>query len=302
MRIGIIGLGKMGFNMSLRLKKHGIEVVAYDSDSKACERAKASQIDTKRSIEEVLYSIGKPKIVLSVVPSGKATNEVLNELFEKMDPEDIVVDCGNSHYKESIEWGEKFAKKGVRFVDAGVSGGIHGLKNGYCIMAGGDKSAVDYLKPVFLALTCEKGFVYTGGYGRGHYVKMVHNAIEYAMMEALAEGAQLLHEGPFEDLNTLEIYEAWNHGSIVSSFLLEMLLESESNKKDLEDTLPCVPDSGEGRWAAETAIEYKIPAFGIIQSLLIRFLSQKEEPLFLKLLALQRNKFGGHEVKRKTKE
>jgi 6-phosphogluconate dehydrogenase len=298
MEIGMIGLGKMGFNIALRLKE-SFNVAGCDTNRDALKRAKSSGLKAYINIDEMLGFFTERKIVWIMVPTGEIRDRVLEELFSTLNQNDIIIDGTNSHYKSSIAYYEKFKGKNISYLDVGVSGGIYGLDRGYCLMVGGDRENFNELIDVFTILTAKDGFTYTGKAGSGHYVKMVHNAIEYGMMESLAEGIELLKEGHFKDLDIKNICKTWNNGSIVASFLLETIYNALNKDIDINMVKPYVADTGEGKWAALEAIEHKIPAFNIIQSLLNRFLSQKDEPYLFKILALMRNEFGGHELKKK---
>lgn len=294
----MIGLGKMGFNIALRLKE-SFNVAGCDTNRDALKRAKSSGLKAYINIDEMLGFFTERKIVWIMVPTGEIRDRVLEELFSTLNQNDIIIDGTNSHYKSSIAYYEKFKGKNISYLDVGVSGGIYGLDRGYCLMVGGDRENFNELIDVFTILTAKDGFTYTGKAGSGHYVKMVHNAIEYGMMESLAEGIELLKEGHFKDLDIKNICKTWNNGSIVASFLLETIYNALNKDIDINMVKPYVADTGEGKWAALEAIEHKIPAFNIIQSLLNRFLSQKDEPYLFKILALMRNEFGGHELKKK---
>lgn len=297
MEIGIIGLGRMGLNIAIRLKK-SCNVAGCDTNINIQKKAQDLGIKTYSNIDEMLRFFTKRKVFWIMVPTGKARDTVLDELFLKLTEGAIIVDGTNSYYKSSIEYYNKFKSKNISYLDVGVSGGIYGLDRGFCLMIGGNKESYNELIDIFTELSAKDGFTYTGEAGSGHYVKMIHNAIEYGMMESLAEGIELLKDGHFKNLDIKNICKTWNNGSIVASFLLETVYNALNKDVDINMVKPYVADTGEGRWAAMEAIEHKIPAFNIIQSLLSRFLSQKDESYSFKMLALMRNEFGGHELKK----
>jgi 6-phosphogluconate dehydrogenase len=295
MELGIVGLGKMGMNISMRLKDR-FDIAGCDVDETA--QAKATELGIKAfpNIESLINHFPHKKTIWVMVPTGEIRDRVLNELLLKLNPKDIVIDGTNSYYKSSIEYHKRFSNKHISYLDAGVSGGIYGLHRGFCLMVGGSKETYNELTDIFESLSAKDGCIYTGEAGSGHYVKMVHNAIEYGMMQSIAEGMELLKDGYFKDLDIKNICRTWNNGSIIASFLLETIYNALNKNTDMSKIKAFVADTGEGRWAAMEAIEYKIPAYNIIQSLLCRFQSQKEESLFCKMLSLMRNEFGGHDI------
>ena len=295
MEIGIIGLGKMGMNIALRLKNR-FNIAGFDIDTTILKKANESGIKAYSSIDNLIKFFSNKKIIWVMVPTGIVRESILNELLIKLNSKDIVIDGTNSYYKSSIEYHNKFLEKNVSYLDVGVSGGIYGLDRGFCLMIGGNKESYNELIDIFTELSAKDGFTYTGEAGTGHYVKMVHNAIEYGMMQSIAEGIELLKDGYFKDIDVKNICKTWNHGSIVASFLLETLYNALNKNINIHEVKPFVADTGEGKWAAMEAIEYKIPCFNIIESLLCRFQSQKEESFYCKILALMRNEFGGHNL------
>jgi len=300
MDIGFIGLGKMGEKMVKRLLKNKINVVAYDVNSAKTAKLKHEGAIFSRSVRELASKLSTPRKIWVMLPSGESTNKTLSNLLDILNAGDIVVDGSNSFYKNTISFHEKFLNKGVFLLDVGVSGGIYGYEKGYCIMVGGDKRAFENFEGIFRILSTENGYLYVGKAGSGHFVKMIHNAIEYAMMEAITEGIDLLKNGPFKELNPKNILKLWNQNSIIQSFLVEMARKALEREENLNDISPYVEDTGEGRWAVQTAIENKIPVPAIADSLFMRFISQREgNNLSFKVLALMRNEFGGHGVKKK---
>ncbi len=299
MKLGFIGLGKMGSQMSLRLLKRGFDLVVYDIARSKVEYLVKHGAHPASGLKELVDSLKPRRIIWTMLPSGKPSDEVLENLKKVLQSGDIVIDGSNSNYKRTRKFYEEFKRKGINLLDAGVSGGVYGSKEGFCIMVGGDREAFAEVEDIFKALSAEKGYRFIGEGGSGHYAKMVHNAIEYAMMESIAEGIAMLEENPFGHVDILEILDLWNHGSIIRSFLLEVARKA-LEKEDLEKVLPYVDDTGEGRWSVQTAIEMKVPVPLISSALMMRFISQKgDDNVVFKVLALMRHEFGGHELRRK---
>jgi len=287
-RISIIGLGKMGSNMSERLGRSGHEVVGYDRDPDKADVA---------SLEEAVRALdGQPRRVAWVmVPAGEPTNATVEELSGLLSDGDLVVDGGNSNFRDSQRHAALLAEHGIGFVDAGVSGGVWGLDEGYCIMAGGSATDIDHLAPIFEALVIEDGFAHVGPVGTGHYVKMVHNGIEYALMESYAEGYELLTAVNL-DIDVTASLEVWRHGSVVRSWLLDLLAEGVAKDPGLTSVRGYADDSGEGRWTVEEAIANAVPAPAISAALFARFASRQDDSPAMKAIATLRNQFGGHAV------
>ena len=300
MKLGFIGLGKMGSNMVKRLLLDNHKVAVWDKNENNIKEAEKAGAFGSSSIKNLVENLKdeKRKIIWLMVPSGKPVDENLDELINLLDKDDIIIDGGNSYYKETIERGIKAAEKGIYYLDCGTSGGVWGLENGYSLMSGGNKEASDYVKPIYETLAPKGGYVYCGKSGSGHFVKMVHNGIEYGMMQAHAEGFELLEKSKF-DLNLTEIAGAWRYGSVVRSWLLDLAVNAFQNDPKLENLEDFVQDSGEGRWTINTAIELEVPAHVITASLYNRFQSRQDESFAMKVLAALRNQFGGHEVKTK---
>jgi 6-phosphogluconate dehydrogenase len=297
MRIGFIGLGRMGANMVRRLVRDGHEVVAYNrTPEKTTEIAGEGAIGSF-SIAELVSKLEKPRAVWVMVPAGDATEAQIHELLAHLESGDTIIDGGNTNFHDDVRRHKALAEKGIRYVDAGVSGGVWGLQVGYCLMVGGDADAVTPLEPIFRSLAPKDGYLHVGGPGAGHYVKMVHNGIEYGLMQAYAEGFEIMHAGDYE-LDLGAISELWMQGSVVRSWLLELLgLAFKSNGQDLEHLKGWVADSGEGRWTVQEAIDHDVPAPVITLSLLTRFRSRQDDSYGAKVLAALRNEFGGHAVK-----
>lgn len=297
MKIGFIGLGKMGYNMVLRLLNGKHEVVVYNRDESKTKDISAKGAIPSFSLEELVNKLPERKVIWLMVPAGKPVDENLDKLLKILNRNDIIIDGGNSYWRETQQRAEKASVKGIHFLDCGTSGGVWGLQNGYCLMYGGEKEAADFVEPVFKTLAPEKGYVYCGPSGTGHMVKMVHNGIEYGMMQAYAEGFEILQKAPY-DLNLTKIADAWQYGSVVRSWLLELAVNALNEDPKLEKLKDYVQDSGEGRWTVQTAIDFDVPAHVITASLYTRFQSRQDESFAMKMLAALRNQFGGHAVKK----
>lgn len=298
MKIGFIGLGKMGFNMVQRLLNDKHEVVVFNrGKSKIDEIAEKGAISSY-SLEELTRKLPERKVVWLMVPSGKPVDENIEELSKLLKKNDIIIDGGNSFWRDTQARAEKLSQHGIHYLDCGTSGGVWGLQNGYCLMYGGEKSAVDFTEPIFKSLAPENGYVYCGPSGTGHLVKMVHNGIEYGMMQAYAEGFEILQKSPF-NIDITKVADAWQYGSVVRSWLLELAVNAFSEDPKLEKLKDYVQDSGEGRWTVQTAMDFEVPAHVITASLYTRFQSRQDESFAMKVLAALRNQFGGHAVKTK---
>ena len=300
MRIGIVGLGRMGRQLALRLHRAGFEPVGHDLDETARAGARQDGLRTVGSLRELAESLECPRRLWVMVPAGEPTDAVLRELLELLEPGDSVVDGGNSNYLDSMARAERFHEKGLGFLDVGTSGGVWGLENGYCLMVGGSDSLFAAWSDVFQALapSPDAGWVHAGPSGAGHYAKMVHNAIEYGMMQALAEGLELLQAKPLvRDVGA--VAEAWRHGSVVRSWLLDLAAKGLREEPGLETLAPHVSDSGEGRWAVEESVRLGVPTPVIATSLYARFSSRQENSFAARVLAMLRRQFGGHAVQRR---
>lgn len=297
MQIAIIGLGKMGGNMVKRLLRGGHQVVAFDRDAAAVERLASEGAVPARSLEDVVAKLSAPRAVWVMVPSGAPTEKTIEDLARLLSPNDIVIDGGNSNFRDSIRHAANLAEKKLRFLDAGTSGGIWGLENGYCLMVGGDEGAYKHVEPALITLAPKDGVAYLGKAGAGHFAKMVHNGIEYAMMQAYAEGFELLRASEFGyDLGNLS--NVWNQGSVVRSWLLELAASAFQKDPDLTGLKAYVEDSGEGRWTVNEAVAHAVPVPTIAASLFARFASRQDNSFSLRVLAALRNEFGGHAVKK----
>jgi 6-phosphogluconate dehydrogenase len=296
MELGFIGLGRMGANMVRRLLRDKHRIVAYNRTAERTREIMTEGSDGAFSLEELAGMLARPRAVWVMVPSGDATESMIAELLKVLEPGDTIVDGGNSNFHDSVRRHAKVAAAGLHFVDAGVSGGVWGLKIGYCLMVGGEPEPVKRLEPVFRTLAPEDGYLHCGGPGSGHYVKMVHNGIEYGMMQAYAEGFELLHASDYT-LDLSAIAGMWMHGSVVRSWLLELAVSALSQDQDLTHLRGYVEDSGEGRWTVQEAIDKDVPAPVITLSLMTRFRSRQDDSYQAKVLAALRNEFGGHAVR-----
>jgi 6-phosphogluconate dehydrogenase len=298
-KIAMIGLGRMGMNMARRLIQRGHDVVAYNRTPSKTEAIAQEGATAAFSLDEVARKLSPPRVVWLMLPAGTVVDEHIHQLGQRLSPGDVLVDGGNTHFKDDIRRTGLLAEKGIHFMDVGVSGGIWGLQVGYCLMIGGPAEIYRYLEPVFKSLAPEEGYLHCGPAGAGHYVKMVHNAIEYGMMQAYGEGFQMLEASPYaETLDYQNVAHLWNQGSVVRSWLLELAEAAFSRDERLAGIRGYVEDSGEGRWAASYAVEQGIPAPVITLSLMNRFRSKDPDSFSDRLVAALRKEFGGHEVKK----
>ena len=310
MKLAMIGLGKMGGNMAARLLRHKIEVVGYDFNQEFISNlVRKEGMIAASSVQDVVNKLGEnktgennsagQKIVWLMLPAGEITENQIKDLIPLLNKNDIIVDGGNSNYKHSQRRGAMLAELGIGFIDCGTSGGVWGLDNGYCLMYGGDKQYADVLAPYAQALThADRGWAHVGPVGSGHFTKMLHNGIEYGMMQAFAEGLDLLKGKEEFNLDLAQITELWRHGSVVRSWLLDLTAEALKNDQTLEGIAPYVADSGEGRWTVVEAVEQGVAAPVLTVALQARFRSQDADGYSYKLLSLMRNAFGGHAVKK----
>jgi len=300
MQLAMIGLGKMGANMTARLLKGGHHVVAYDLNEGAIRAAEAEGAAGARSLDEVASKLSAPRMAWVMVPAGDATESTINAVAERFASGDIIIDGGNSHYTESLRRAKEVASKGLHFVDVGTSGGVWGLAEGYSMMVGGEEAVIAQLRPIFetLAPAPDKGWGRVGPNGAGHFVKMVHNGIEYGLMEAYAEGFELLQRKAEFGLDLHQVAEIWRYGSVVRSWLLDLTTAALAENPTLEGVAAYVPDSGEGRWTVMEALQLGLAMPVITLALEQRFRSRESAPFAAKLLAVMRQQFGGHAVKR----
>jgi 6-phosphogluconate dehydrogenase len=298
MKIGFIGLGKMGANMVQRMLKDNHQVVVWNRSQGPVEEMARKGAIASASIDDLVKKLPERKVVWLMIPSGKAVDDNLEILSGLLKREDIIIDGGNSYWKETRERGKRISELGIHYLDCGTSGGVWGLQNGYCLMYGGNKEATDVVTPIYKTLAPEHGHVYCGESGAGHFVKMVHNGIEYGMMQAFAEGFEIMEKSPY-NINLTGVADAWQYGSVVRSWLLELAVRAFKDDPRLEKLEDYVQDSGEGRWTVQTAMDLDVPAQVITASLFTRFQSRQNESFAMKVLAALRNQFGGHAVKTK---
>jgi 6-phosphogluconate dehydrogenase len=297
MQIALVGLGKMGGNMVRRLLRGGHDVVAYDRSAEAVAAVVAEGAKGASSLAELVQKLEAPRAVWVMVPAGAPTESTIVELSNLLSANDVIIDGGNSNFRESVRRSGELAQKKLRFLDAGTSGGVWGLANGYCLMVGGDESAFAHVEPAFRTLAPEEGLAYLGKAGAGHFAKMVHNGIEYAMMQSYAEGFELLAASEYGyDLGKLS--GVWNRGSVVRSWLLELAERAFTKDPKLEGLKAYVEDSGEGRWTVNEAIALAVPVPTIAASLFARFTSRQPNSFAMRVLSALRNEFGGHAVKK----
>ena len=299
MELGMIGLGRMGGNMAQRLLKGGHRVVAYDPDEEAVAASVGSGAVGSSSLEGLVGQLAQPRAVWAMVPAGQPTEDTINALAGLVSRGDTIIDGGNANYKDSTRRASRLKRQGISFLDAGTSGGIWGLEEGYSLMVGGDPAAFRRLEPVFqtLAPSPDRGYGHVGPAGAGHFVKMVHNGIEYGLMQAYAEGFELMQAKQELNLDLKRIAEIWRHGSVVRSWLLDMTAAVLQEDPELTSLQAYVDDSGEGRWTVQESIELSVPTPVISASLQARFRSRQDQPFGARLLAAMRNQFGGHSVK-----
>src|ERR687893_29670 len=297
MEIGLYGLGRMGANMVRRLVRGGgHRVVAGNRSPGPVDELVSEGAEGAYSMEEMVETLSSPRVIWTMVPAGDITEATLLQFAGTMDESDILIDGGNSYFPDTIRRAEMLRERGLPFLDAGTSGGIWGLQVGYCLMVGGDREAYEHVEPALKTLAAEDGYAYMGGAGAGHFVKMVHNGVEYAMLQAYAEGFEIMQKSQY-DLDLQKVSHLWNQGSVVRSWLLELAERAFADDADLSSLRGYVEDSGEGRWTVQEAIDLDVPAPVITLSLQTRFRSRQDDSFSAKVLAALRNQFGGHAVK-----
>jgi 6-phosphogluconate dehydrogenase len=297
MEAALIGLGRMGMNMAKRLLKGGHTVMAYNRTPQKTEEIMKEGAIGAFTIDELTAKLSAPRIVWLMLPAGNTVDEYVETLSSRLTKGDIVIDGGNTYYKDDLRRAEKLSGRGIHFLDIGVSGGIWGLTEGYCLMIGGDHEVYKKVEPLLITLAPPEGYMYCGPAGAGHYVKMIHNGIEYAMMQSYAEGFDILNVSHYgKDLDFSKLSHLWNRGSVIRSWLLELLESAFAKDRRLSEIKGYVEDSGEGRWTVKEAIDLDVPADTITTSLFRRFLSRQEDSFSNKVLAALRNEFGGHRV------
>ena len=297
--LAIVGLGKMGLGINNRLSKKGIKVYGYDSSWNE-DLYKKNNINGANNLKDLISLFNSSrKIIWVMVPSGKATDDTITELNTLLNEGDVIIDGGNSNYKESVKKYNLLKSNKISFLDSGTSGGVWGEEDGYCLMVGGDKDVYEICEPIFKALSAEgKGYGYMGKSGSGHFVKMIHNGIEYGMMQSMAEGVEILNQKKEYNLDLPQITQLWKSGSVVRSWLLDLLNDALTENPNLDGIAPYVEDSGEGRWTIQEAIDLDVPAYSITSSLFSRFYSRNSDSFGFKVLSSLRNQFGGHNIKK----
>lgn len=300
MQIGLIGLGKMGYNLALNMRDNKVDIKAYARNQETL--AKMDQeggVDTYKDLGEMVASLEKPRVVWMMITAGKPVDMVIDQLIPMVEPGDIIVDGGNSRFSDTLTRAAMLKEKGIHFVDAGTSGGTDGARNGACMMVGGPNEAVDYLAETFTNLNVEDGYLHCGDSGAGHYVKMIHNGIEYGMMQAIGEGFNILKAAPF-DLDFRAISHVWNSGSIIEGYLMECMESAFANNgNEMEDIQPIIDANGEGEWTVEESIRLKVPAPVIANSVYVRYMSRDTYAFSDRVVAALRNEFGGHKLHKK---
>lgn len=300
MQIGLIGLGKMGYNLALNMRDNNIDVGVYNRSLEPRERIAKEGVKTFDSIQAMVAELESPKVVWMMVTAGPATEAVIEAVAPLLAEGDILVDGGNSRFNETLRRGDELAAKGIHFVDAGTSGGTDGARHGACMMVGGDDAAVSVLEPYLSVLNVEGGYLHCGRRGSGHYVKMVHNGIEYGMMQAIGEGLEILNKSAFE-LDFEKVANVWNHGSIITGYLMQMTKQAfEHNGQMLDEIIPDIDSNGEGLWTVEEALRLGVSAPVIANSLFVRNASKDTYKFSDRVVAAQRNEFGGHKLHKKN--
>ncbi|WP_026560079.1 phosphogluconate dehydrogenase (NAD(+)-dependent, decarboxylating) [Bacillus sp. J37] len=298
MQIGMIGLGKMGYQLSLNLVDKEYDVVAFDANHESMKKISSIGVQTADTIKQLVSNLSKPRTVWMMVPAGDATQSVFEQLLPFLEEGDRIIDGGNAHYKDSLKRNEKCEEKGIYFFDCGTSGGVDGARNGACTMIGGNEEVFKEIEPIFKDITVENGYLYSGKAGSGHFLKMVHNGIEYGMMQAIAEGFDLLEKSPF-DYDYEKVARVWNNGSVIRSWLMELTENAFSKDEKLEGIKGIMYSSGEGKWTVETALDLQTAAPVITLALMMRYRSLEDDTFTGKVVAALRNEFGGHAVEKK---
>lgn len=295
MQIGLVGLGKMGFPLALNLRDKGFGVVAFDVAAESRERIAAERVSIADGLTNLIDQLATPRVIWLMIPAGPIVDSVIDELSPMLQAGDILIEGGNAHYKDSVRRYNALKDKGIRFLDCGTSGGVSGARNGVCAMIGGDKDVFDYCEPIYKAISVPNGYLYTGEAGSGHFVKMVHNGIEYGMMQAIAEGFEVFEKSNY-DLDFRAIADLFNHGSVVRSWLMELVMNAFTKDPHLDAIRGVMHSSGEGKWTLETALDLGVPTPVMALSLMMRYRSLQEDSFSGKVVAALRNEFGGHAV------
>lgn len=297
MQIGLIGLGKMGFNLALNFKRNLHDVIAFDINKAAMEKIVKEGVKTAPTIGDLMHTLSGRRVIWIMVPAGNTVDVILSNLKHHLRADDIVIDGGNSHYKDTLTRARDLEKIGVHFLDCGTSGGVNGALHGVCTMVGGKREIFDQCEPLFKSISLPEGYLYCGKTGSGHFTKMVHNGIEYGMMQSIAEGMEVLHKYS-PDMDLAKIAHVWNHGSVIRSWLMELTENAMSKDKNLESIKGVMHSSGEGKWTVESALELSVPTPVITLALLMRYRSTQDDSFSGKVVAALRNEFGGHAVEK----
>ena len=297
MQLGFVGLGKMGLNMATRLVRGGHHVAAYDRDPDAVARSEAAGARAAASLDALVAALTPPRAVWIMVPAGPPTESTVFALADRLSANDVIIDGGNTNFHDDVRRAQTLAARGLHYIDAGTSGGVWGLQEGYCLMVGGNADVCRRLEPLFLTLAPKDGYLRVGDHGAGHYVKMIHNAIEYGLMQAYAEGFELMHASDYR-IDLPAVASLWLHGSVVRSWLLELTARALKENPELAGLEAFVEDSGEGRWTLHEAIDRAVPLPALAAAVFTRYRSREDNPFAERLLAALRNQFGGHAVKK----
>lgn len=298
MQIGLIGLGKMGYNLALNLRDNNIDVVAYNRSPQKVENIIEEGVKGAFTLDELVKQLKAPRILWMMIPAGAPVDDMIDNLLPLLDKGDLIIDGGNSNYKDTLRRFELLESKGIEFADVGTSGGISGARNGACMMIGAKDDVFKRLEPVLADINVPNGYLHCGRNGSGHYVKMVHNGVEYGMMQAMAEGFEILEKSQF-DLDYEAVARVWNHGSVIRGWLMELMQNAFSKDANLDAIRGVMDHSGEGLWTAQEALDLGVPAHIITSSLFVRFRSKQEDTFSGKVVAALRNEFGGHAVTKK---
>ena len=298
MKLAILGLGKMGYNLTLNLLSHQHEVVAYDVDKSRAEELSREGAIPAASVEDAVAKLDAPRVIWLMVPAGEIVDQLVDQLSAILAPGDIVIDGGNSHYKQSVERYERLKANGIHFLDAGTSGGMEGARHGACMMIGGDREAFAHIEPMIRDINVDKGYLYKGDAGSGHFLKMIHNGIEYGMMQAIGEGFEVLEKSQY-NYDFAEVARVWANGSVIRGWLMDLTERAFRKDAKLDDIRGVMHSSGEGKWTLETALDLQAATPVIAMSLLMRYRSLDEDAFHGKVVAALRNEFGGHAVEKK---
>ncbi len=288
----------MGYNLALNMRDHGHEIVAFNRSQEKIKQIETEGIQGAYSLKELVESLSTPRVIWLMIPAGQPVDDMIQQLIPLLSPQDIIIDGGNSFYKDTLRRYEMLQQKKINFVDVGTSGGVEGARYGACTMIGAEEEVFTYLEPLFRDISVEQGYLHTGANGSGHFVKMVHNGIEYGMMQAIGEGFEILGKSQF-DLDFEKVARVWNHGSVIRGWLMELVQNAFSKDKNLEEIKGVIRSSGEGLWTVQEALDLGVPAPVIAQSLLVRYRSEQEDSFSGKVVAALRNEFGGHAVEKK---